>query len=159
MAVLDIVSEASPILPLQALYYNMNGSGLFLTEFDTTAVPAIAGNSVIMVGGKLFRANGSVSITDPGTLVDGQVYIELVLATDGLSVEPTFTNTFPDFDEAKQGRYSGDNLVLNIGMAYLSAGPTYSDKWQLLYIGNAVIKFRGSDNAIVADAISGVIFN
>lgn len=156
---LEIVPESSPILPLQALYYGMNNSGLFITEFDTTAKPVIAGNSVIMLGGKLYRSNGTTDIAVPVGLSNGTVYIKLIPSIDGLTLSAEFTSILPAFDVTKQGRYDGDDLILNIGMTYASSGPTYSDKWQMLYIGNAYIKFRGSDNAIVADKITGAIYS
>jgi len=157
---LELVPESSPIIPLQALYYGMNNGGVFITNFATDERPEIAGNSVIMMGGALYRSNGPTPITIPGGLTNGEVYIKLVSSIDGLTLNPEFTNTLPDFDEQKQGRYTvDDSLVLNYGMTYAASGPIFSDKWQMLYVGNAYIKFRGSDNAIIADKITSVVFN
>ena len=81
--------------------------GLSLTNYDNTALPAIAAGSLVEVAGALFKFTAEEAITGWGAIAnDTAAYIKLVPAgTDPDTVTAEFTDTAPTWSDAKQGWY------------------------------------------------------
>ncbi len=81
--------------------------GLSLTNYDNTALPAIAAGSLVEVGGTLFKFSVEEAITGWGAIAnDTPAYIKLVPAgatPDTVTAE--FTDTAPTWSDTKQGWY------------------------------------------------------
>ena len=80
--------------------------GLSLTNYDNTALPAIAAGSLCEVGGTLFSFGVELAITGWAGVAVGVAYIKLVPAgatPDTVTAE--FTDTAPTWSDAKQGWY------------------------------------------------------
>ncbi len=98
-----------------------------LTNWGSTAVPAIASGSKIEVNGALFKFTSDEAIG--GSPSDGNVYIKLI-PDEGL-VTAEFTNTAPTWDTQKGGWYQPgtNNRYLNFTMH--KSGSSYLNKKEI----------------------------
>jgi len=105
--------------------------GLSLTNYDNTALPAIAAGSLVEVGGTLFKFSIEEAITAWAGVAAGVAYIKLVPAgvtPDTVTAE--FTDTAPTWSDAKQGWYG---TVASANHRYVASldkvdAATYSNK-------------------------------
>ncbi len=106
--------------------------GLSLTNYDNTALPAIAAGSLAEVAGTLFKLTVEEAITGWGGVAVGAAYIKLVPAgTDPDTVTAEFTDTAPTWSDAKQGWY-GTAAAANhkyIGGLHRVDAATYYNKY------------------------------
>ena len=84
----------------------VNRLALSLTNYDNTALPAIAAGSLAEVAGTWFKFTAEEAITGWAGVAVGAAYIKLVPAgTDPDEVTAEFTDTAPTWSDAKQGWY------------------------------------------------------
>ena len=84
----------------------VNRLALSLTNYDNTALPAIAAGSLAEVAGAWFKFTAEEAITGWAGVAVGAAYIKLVPAgTDPDTVTAEFTDTAPTWSDAKQGWY------------------------------------------------------
>ncbi len=106
--------------------------GLSLTNYDNTALPAIAAGSLVEVAGALFKFASEEAITGWAGVGVGAAYIKLVPAgTDPDTVTAEFTDTAPAWSDAKQGWYGTGGNANNKYVAglYKVDAATYSKKY------------------------------
>ncbi len=132
---------------------------LSLTNYDNTALPAIAAGSFCEVGGTLFGFGVELAITGWGAIAnDTPAFIKLVPAgatPDTVTAE--FTDTSPVWSDTKQGWY-GTVASANhryIGGLHRVDAATYSRKW--LYgtfdTSTQIIKAHGDGSVDVAGSL------
>ena len=84
----------------------VNRLALSLTNYDNTALPAIAAGSLAEVAGTWFKFTAEEAITGWAGVAVGLAYIKLVPAgTDPDTVTAEFTDTAPVWSDAKQWWY------------------------------------------------------
>ncbi len=107
--------------------------GLSLTNYDNTALPAIAAGSLVEVGGTLFKFGVELAITGWGAIAnDTPAYIKLVPAgTTPDTVTAEFTDTAPTWSDTKQGWYgtAADANHRYIGGLHRVDAATYYNKY------------------------------
>ncbi len=107
--------------------------GLSLTNYDNTALPAIAAGSLVEVAGALFKFASEEAITGWGGIGDDTpAYIKLVPAgTDPDTVTAEFTDTAPVWSDAKQWWYGTGGAANHkyIGGLHRVDAATYYNKY------------------------------
>ncbi len=110
----------------------VNRLALSLTNYDNTALPAIAAGSLAEVAGTWFKFTAEEAITGWAGVAVGLAYIKLVPAgTDPDEVTAEFTDTAPAWSDAKQGWYGtgGASNHRYIGGLRKVDAATYSKKY------------------------------
>jgi hypothetical protein len=122
---------------------------LSLTNYTSTAVPAIAIGSEIEINGALFKTKDSTDPVTVGGVADGTVYI---LATpSGVSPNQiatfSFTATAPTWFDSKQGFYNAGGTARYVGYSMTKSGTSYTDKRN----------FNGANNYLTSDDNNGEV--
>lgn len=115
--------------------------GLSLTEFDTTAEPAVAAGGVIEVNGALYEFDTEEAIS--GSPSDGTVYVMVVPSGDSITAQ--FTNTSPAWSDSKQGWYDSTGNYRYVARMTLDSG-SYANK--IRYLISDMLRNEGASNIL-----------
>ncbi len=127
---------------------------LTLTNQDNTLEPAIAGGSVVGVGGSLYVFSSDEAITGwSGIGNNTDCYIKLV---PGAIMIATFVTAAPTWSDAKQGWYNGNDRYV-AGLHRGATAAAYEDKWvyKPSQDNNASHRFYGDGTVDFDDGVKG----
>lgn len=130
---------------------NFKGKHLVsLTNYDNTALPAIAAGSIVEVNGALFEFDTEEAIG--GSPSNGTVYIVIIPSTTTCTAQ--FTNTAPTWNDSKQGFYGTGGSANYRYLEYLlSKSGTSWTKFKITYDDNILI------DSIIANTSNSTISN
>ena len=117
---------------------------LSLTNWNTTALPAIAAGGYVEVGGTFYKFASETAIS--GSPSAGTVYVKLVCSGDDCT--PTWANTAPSWDAAKNGWYDSSDRYVFLA---------YYDYYGANYIQKAPIdRFMIESPALTSDFATAI---